>query len=75
MRLKLLLIFIILYSASLKAQQNPTSKEKIKQAVIDRAKLIDNSLVKNIQFENIGPTVMSGRVVDLAVNPENPTEF
>ncbi|RAJ18066.1 WD40/YVTN/BNR-like repeat-containing protein [Olleya aquimaris] len=33
------------------------------------------SIVKNIPFENIGPTVMSGRVTDLAVNPENPTEF
>ncbi len=33
------------------------------------------SLVKNIPFTNIGPTVMSGRVVDVAVNPQNPTEF
>ncbi|WGD35595.1 glycosyl hydrolase [Olleya sp. YS] len=33
------------------------------------------SIVKNIPFENIGPTVMSGRVTDLDVNPENPTEF
>ena len=33
------------------------------------------SLVRNIRFENIGPTVMSGRVVDLDVNPDNPIEF
>ncbi len=33
------------------------------------------SLVKNIRFDNIGPTVMSGRVVDLDVNPDNPIEF
>jgi len=33
------------------------------------------SLVKNIPFTNIGPNIMSGRVVDLAVNPNNPTEF
>ena len=33
------------------------------------------SLVKNIPFTNIGPSIMSGRVVDLAVNPEKPTEF
>ena len=26
-------------------------------------------------FRNIGPTVMSGRVVDLDVNPDDPTEF
>ncbi|GGK54713.1 MULTISPECIES: VPS10 domain-containing protein [Flavobacteriaceae] len=33
------------------------------------------SLVKNVPFSNIGPAIMSGRVVDLAVNTQNPTEF
>lgn len=32
-------------------------------------------LFEEVKFQNIGPTIMSGRVVDLAVNPENPTEF
>lgn len=35
----------------------------------------ENSIVKNIPFTNIGPTIMSGRVVDLEVNPKNPNEF
>jgi len=35
----------------------------------------ETSLVKNIPFTNIGPTIMSGRVVDLEVNPDNPNEF
>jgi len=35
----------------------------------------ETSLVKNIPFTSIGPTIMSGRVVDLEVNPENPNEF
>ena len=34
-----------------------------------------NSPFDKVAFKNIGPTIMSGRVVDLAVNPENPTEF
>ena len=34
-----------------------------------------NSIVKNIPFENIGPKVMSGRIVALEVNPADPTEF
>ncbi len=34
-----------------------------------------NSLVKNIPFTNIGPTIMSGRVVDMDINPEKPSEF
>ncbi|MBN8566080.1 MAG: glycosyl hydrolase [Flavobacteriales bacterium] len=33
------------------------------------------SLVKNVKIENIGPTIMSGRVVDVDVNPNKPTEF
>lgn len=35
----------------------------------------ENSLVKNIEFRSVGPTVMSGRVVDIDVNPEDPTNF
>jgi len=33
------------------------------------------SIVKNIPFTNIGPSIMSGRIVDLDVNPNKPTEF
>ena len=33
------------------------------------------NLFEDVKFQNIGPTIMSGRVVDLAVNPDNPTEF
>ena len=34
-----------------------------------------NTLFDQVKFKSIGPTVMSGRVVDLAINPENPIEF
>ena len=33
------------------------------------------SLVNNVPFTSIGPSVMSGRVVDIDVNPNQPTEF
>ncbi len=33
------------------------------------------SLFTNIEIENIGPTVMSGRIVDLDVNPSDPTQM
>ena len=35
----------------------------------------NGSLLQNINFRNIGPTVMSGRVVDLDVNPKDPANF
>jgi photosystem II stability/assembly factor-like uncharacterized protein len=34
-----------------------------------------DNLFTKVGFQNIGPTIMSGRIVDLAVNPENPIEF
>ncbi len=40
-----------------------------------RLQLEQNSLVKNVPFKNVGPTVMSGRVVDLAVDPGDPSHF
>lgn len=40
-----------------------------------RLELEENSLVKNVPFRNAGPTVMSGRVVDLAVDPNDPSHF
>lgn len=40
-----------------------------------RQALLENSLVNNIPFRSVGPTVMSGRVVDLAVDPSDPAHF
>ena len=52
-----------------------TSVSAQQTTLADKADLQAHSIVKNVAFKNIGPTVMSGRVVDLAVNPENPSEF
>ena len=52
-----------------------TSVSAQQTMLADKAQLQANSIVKNVAFQNIGPTVMSGRVVDLDVNPENPSEF
>lgn len=52
-----------------------TSAEKRWEGYMNRLELEENSLVKKLPFRNIGPTVMSGRVTDLAVNPKDPTHF
>ena len=57
------------------AQQLSTSASIQQQSVTEKENAIKNSLVKNLPFENIGPSIMSGRVVDLAVNPNTPSEF
>ena len=57
------------------AQQAPSASDRVLASLQEKQTLTENSLVKNLPFTNIGPTIMSGRVVDLAVNPSNPTEF
>ena len=68
---KLITLFI---STSLIAQQ-ATPAEVVQNALKQKEALTKTSLVKNIPFKNIGPTIMSGRVVDVDVNPNNTTEF
>lgn len=43
--------------------------------LIVQSTIAQNSFFTQVEAKNIGPTIMSGRVVDLAVNPKNPTEF
>ncbi|AKA35066.1 VPS10 domain-containing protein [Flagellimonas lutaonensis] len=56
-------------------QQQATPATKVMAGLEQKAEMAENSMVKNIPLTNIGPSVMSGRVVDLDVNPEDPTEF
>ena len=74
--MKQLLAFCF-YSSTLIAIAQPASSgtEIAQKALEQREQMISSSLVKNIPFKNIGPTVMSGRVVDIDVNPDNPNSF
>ncbi|KGL62576.1 VPS10 domain-containing protein [Polaribacter sp. Hel1_85] len=65
---------LMCFSATLIAQ-TATNSDIIQQSLVKKSQMMKSSLVKNIEFTNIGPTVMSGRVVDVSVNPENTTEF
>ena len=56
-------------------QHITTTSQDLKANLEQIEEASDQSLVKNLPFRNIGPTIMSGRVVDLAVNPNDPKEF
>ena len=43
--------------------------------LVSTGAISQKSLVENVPFTNIGPTIMSGRIVDIDVNPTNPNEF
>lgn len=66
---------ILLFSISMMAQRPATNAQKVMDALSKKRELQQNSIVKNVAFENIGPTIMSGRIVDVDVNPNKPSEF
>ncbi len=71
---RLVKTFLLLSSLVIFSQTSTTSSQ-VMQGLTLHKKLMDNSMVKNIKFENIGPSIMSGRVSDIEVNPLNPKEF
>ncbi|WP_088340056.1 beta propeller repeat protein [Robiginitalea sediminis] len=71
----LLSLFSLALTTGLWAQTPPTSAGTVRKALDEKAQMAGRSLVKNLRLSNIGPSIMSGRVVDLAVNPDRPEEF
>lgn len=57
------------------AQVSPTRADDRLNSMKLRESLEKASPLNAIKFKNIGPSVMSGRVVDIDVNPNDPTEF
>ena len=80
--LNIIFIFLFIFSNGFSQKKkkkslfpkSTLSSERL-EGYLKRISLEENSIVKNISFRNIGPTVMSGRVTDLAVNPKNPSHF
>lgn len=52
----------------------PTTAAERQASLAEKRKLAATSSI-NTGWRNVGPTVMSGRVVDIDVNPADPTEF
>lgn len=71
------LILILMLSTAVNAQSylKPTAAHDRLRNHDVRLKLKQNSLVGNVPFVNIGPSIMSGRVVDIEVSPTDPTHF
>src|ERR1051325_4609234 len=53
----------------------PTPYKDRANAYAQREKMDANSIVSNVKFHCVGPTIMSGRVVDIDVSPNDPTHF
>jgi len=57
------------------AQVGPMPAAERLKGLQQRQVLEKRSVLNSISFRNIGPSVMSGRVVDIEANPEDPTDF
>ncbi len=74
MRRLTILLFLVLAVQAM-AQVKPTPASERLKSTEQRKALLQKSLVNGTSFRNVGPSVMSGRVVDLDVNPDDATEF
>jgi photosystem II stability/assembly factor-like uncharacterized protein len=75
-------LFLLLSSCSLYSQSvydenktQYTTASKRLENYREKVKESENSMFKNIPFRSVGPTIMSGRVVDIEANPDDPTIF
>lgn len=72
----LFLFFVSIFSLNAQLDQPPFTPAVERDAAYQvRKQVAPTSLLKNIAFRQLGPVVQSGRVVDVAVNPADPTEF
>lgn len=69
----LILLFIAVNSVS--AQIRPSTAAERSNGLQKRKLLEKDTTLNSIRFRNVGPSIMSGRVVDVDVNPGDPTEF
>ena len=76
MKNKISILIITFISFHAVAQEvSPTGDADRLAGIANRHALEEKSLVKNVKFRNVGPTIMSGRAVDVCVNEKDPTEF
>ncbi|HNP99837.1 MAG TPA: glycosyl hydrolase, partial [Bacteroidia bacterium] len=71
----ILLANIICLQVQSQSTVSPSTAQERMDGISKRKSLKENSYFNNLNFRNVGPTVMSGRAVDVDVNPDNPTEF
>ena len=57
------------------SQKKSTSSQKNDSSKSQKADAFQSSLFSGIKFRSIGPALVSGRIVDLAVNPNNNSEY
>src|SRR5215204_385487 len=66
---------LLLVTVFTNAQVRPMAADARLKSMQQRQVLMAKSVLDSVKFRNIGPSIMSGRVVDVDANPVDPTEF
>jgi photosystem II stability/assembly factor-like uncharacterized protein len=66
-----LLIALVLVATAARAEKPTDPKAKD----VSKPELMSSETFGGLKLRNIGPALMSGRVIDLAVNPRTPSEY
>lgn len=70
-----ILCITLLLGSPLRAQIQPTTVAELEESIELRQQHYEQSILKSYPVRNVGPVVMSGRVSDIAVHPDNPRVF
>jgi len=74
--MRILSSVVLVFAVILAYAQPPDTPGSARVASVQkRQALAEMSLIKNLKFENIGPTIFSGRVTDVDADPKDPTHF
>src|ERR1700751_4810251 len=71
------LLFIFAGPVSLFAQKDSKPKEPVaeEKSKTDKNPLHNSATFSAFKFRSIGPSMISGRIIDLAVNPKNKSQY
>lgn len=77
MNLRLTILFLLINSGIFSQASQPpaTLSSDRDKAYSIRTQMLENSVLKDMPVRSIGPTVFSGRISDIEVNPNDPTQF
>lgn len=73
--LAIIIIFSSVFIAESQVYPEATSVVKRLESFQNINDETNQSIFQNLNFRSVGPTICSGRVADISVNPDNPAEF
>ncbi len=73
-QLLIVIVFMLSFFTAF-SQPQPTAAGERLESDMKKKSLVEKSLLKNMEVSNVGPTVFSGRVSDISVNPADPSHF